>query len=181
MVFGGMNKTCERPRPGPGRQQTGNSSRHVIASCHQYKRVQVEPLPNEIGRGADGFALWSIPFRSGTDPYPQIRVPSCREPDLLANGRQFVHARYRQRSVSHGETDSLGGTRADVAGREDPGDGGFQRARVTVLQRPSTGSQDIDTRQNIAKLISRQRFWQPGATRLGADENKSGGNGQGFR
>ena len=54
-----------------------------------------------------------------------------------------MNARYRQRSVAHGETDALRGTRADVAGRENPGDGGFQRARVAVLEGPATGAQGV--------------------------------------
>ncbi len=99
---------------------------------------------------------------------------------LTANRRQFVNAGHRQRSVSHGEADALGGTRADVAGGEDAGDGGFQRARLAILQRPTARSQGVDAGQDITELIARNRFGQPGTSRLGADENEGGGDGQSF-
>ena len=57
---------------------------------------------------------------------------------LLPDRGQFMNAGYRQRSVSHGETDALGGTGSDIAGRKNPRDGGFQWTRFTVRERPAS-------------------------------------------
>src|SRR5277367_2028829 len=99
---------------------------------------------------------------------------------LVADRSQFMNARNGQTSVSDAKANSLGRTRPDVAGGENPRDSGFQRARLTILQRPTSRSQRIDSRQDIPQLIARDFFRQPRTSRLGPDENKNSADGQIF-
>ena len=84
-----------------------------------------------------------------------------------------MNAGHREGTIADGKADAFGGTGANVARSQNSGDGGFQRTWLTVLQRPVAGPQGVDTGQDISQIIADDRFRQPGASRLRANENEN--------
>jgi len=79
-----------------------------------------------------------------------------------------MHASHSEGPIDDGESDALGRTGADIAGREDDWNRGLQRAKLAAGERPPAGAQCICSRQDVAQLLARDCLRQPRAARLGA-------------
>src|SRR5712672_264887 len=97
---------------------------------------------------------------------------------LVADSDESVDAGDGQGAVADGEADALGRASADVAGGEDSGDGGFQRAGLAIFERPLAGAKGVGAGEDVAEGIAGEGFGEPGAAGFSADENEDGGERQ---